>query len=324
MSVVVESSLTNLGLHSAQVKAQPRRSALALDNFIQADFIVAHKFVNSEPQHKIYVEQYGNQNGVPLVLVHGGPAYTFLPEHICFIPEEKFRLIVVHQRGVGKSLPSGECQGNTSAHLIEDLEQVKQYLGIDSWHVFGWSWGATIGTAYAEKYPESCRSLTNYGTFLGLPQEEEYFYSQLKQSSPEAYARYKKWGNPEEEKFLLSQKFHATIGTLEEDLAIRDWCGLDDEQKIDLERRNNFRVNVSYQSRGFDLAPVQLLTNAYKLQDLGVHLFYGANDPVVPLESTQNLAQALSRARIEVINSATHELSGSSVQEKLFEHFSLL
>lgn len=43
---------------------------------------------------------------------------------------------------------------NTTAHLVRDIERLREHLGVDRWLLFGGSWGSTLTLAYAEQHPE--------------------------------------------------------------------------------------------------------------------------------------------------------------------------
>ena len=108
----------------------------------------------------------GNPEGVPVIVLHGGPGAGSSPSNRCFFDPDYYRIIIYDQRGAGKSKPYGELKGNTTPHLISDIEKLRTSLGIEKNYVFGGSWGTTLGIAYAEAYSERCLGLILRGTFL--------------------------------------------------------------------------------------------------------------------------------------------------------------
>jgi len=86
--------------------------------------------------HKIYWEQCGNPQGVPVVFLHGGPGYGSSPTSRRFFDPSHYRIIVFDQRGAGRSLPLGEMKNNTTLLLIEDMEKLRTLLGIETWILF--------------------------------------------------------------------------------------------------------------------------------------------------------------------------------------------
>ncbi|WP_067781246.1 prolyl aminopeptidase [Actinomyces vulturis] len=129
----------------------------------------------------IYVECSGNPEGIPAVFVHGGPGGGVSPVHRgCFDPE-RYRIVLFDQRGCGKSLPhawepDADLSTNTTWTLVEDMEKIREHLGIDRWLVFGGSWGSTLSLAYAETHPEHTLALVLRGIFTLRKRELDWYY----------------------------------------------------------------------------------------------------------------------------------------------------
>ncbi len=95
--------------------------------------------------------------GIPIVLIHGGPgAYDYLEPLGKLINAEIFQIIRYEQRGSWRSEKKGPYNIET---FIEDLEQLRIHLGINSWVVCGHSWGASLALAYSAKYPSKVKAL---------------------------------------------------------------------------------------------------------------------------------------------------------------------
>lgn len=130
--------------------------------------------------HTMYWEQSGNETGVPVLFLHGGPGAGSSPAHRCFFDPAYYRIVIYDQRGAGRSTPLGEIHNNTTPHLIDDIEVLRQYLGITEWLVFGGSWGSTLALAYSETYPARCLGLILRGIFLCRKSEIDWFLYGLK------------------------------------------------------------------------------------------------------------------------------------------------
>ena len=116
--------------------------------------------------HQIYWEESGNPDGIPVIFLHGGPGAGASPQSRGFFNPKKYRVVIIDQRGCGRSLPYAETRENTTWDLVADIEKVREMLGIESWLVFGGSWGSTLSLAYAETHPERVRGLILRGIFL--------------------------------------------------------------------------------------------------------------------------------------------------------------
>jgi proline iminopeptidase len=137
--------------------------------------------------HEIYYEESGNSTGKPVVFLHGGPGSGCNQSQRRFFDPTHYRIILLDQRGCGKSRPQGELLNNTTTDLVNDLEALRQHLNIDSWHVFGGSWGSTLALAYATEHPQHVISLTLRGIFLSRQSELNWFLGDIKHFYPEVW-----------------------------------------------------------------------------------------------------------------------------------------
>ncbi len=106
--------------------------------------------------HSLYFEECGAPDGIPVVYLHGGPGAGVSPRARRFFDPGRYRAVLFDQRGCGRSTPFAELRENTTWDLVEDLERLREHLGIERWLVFGGSWGSTLALAYGERHPERC------------------------------------------------------------------------------------------------------------------------------------------------------------------------
>jgi proline iminopeptidase len=128
--------------------------------------------------HELYVESVGRESGIPAVYLHGGPGSGCQPDHRRLFDPERFHAVLFDQRGCGRSRPKGSREHNTTAHLITDLEAIRQKFGFERWMVVGGSWGATLALAYAEAHPTRVSGIVLRATFLGTYEEIEAGFCQ--------------------------------------------------------------------------------------------------------------------------------------------------
>jgi len=103
--------------------------------------------------HRIYVEQCGNPDGIPVVVVHGGPGGGCSPAMRRYFDPDFYRIVLFDQRGCGRSKPHASVENNTTWDLVADMERIRETLGINRWIVFGGSWGATLSLIYGQSHP---------------------------------------------------------------------------------------------------------------------------------------------------------------------------
>lgn len=140
--------------------------------------------VDTDPDHKLHWEEYGNPKGEPVMFIHGGPGGACSPDLSRFFDPERYRIILFDQRGCGLSTPTVASAGpevalkkNTTDDLVEDIVKLRKHLGIEGkMHVFGGSWGSTLSLAYAIRHPETVQTLILRGIFLGSTEDLEFMY----------------------------------------------------------------------------------------------------------------------------------------------------
>src|ERR1700716_2896974 len=123
--------------------------------------------------HEIYVETVGRADGIPAVYLHGGPGSGCQPDHRRLFDPERFHAVLFDQRGAGRSRPKGLREANTLAHLVADMETIREQFGFERWMVVGGSWGATLALAYAQAHPNRVTGIVLRATFLGTRAELE-------------------------------------------------------------------------------------------------------------------------------------------------------
>ncbi|MEM6659822.1 MAG: prolyl aminopeptidase [Pseudomonadota bacterium] len=126
--------------------------------------------------HQIYMEQSGKPDGIPVVVLHGGPGGGCSPAMRRYFDPRFYRVILFDQRGCGKSRPHASVENNTTWHLVADIERLRILLDIDEWTVFGGSWGATLALIYAQSHPDRVSRLILRGVFLATQAELNWFY----------------------------------------------------------------------------------------------------------------------------------------------------
>ncbi|WP_341647435.1 prolyl aminopeptidase [Thauera humireducens] len=138
--------------------------------------------------HRLYYEQCGNPDGLPVVFLHGGPGSGCSPQHRRLLDPDRFRAVLFDQRGCGRSQPRGALVANTTQHLLADIESLRAHLGIDRWLVMGGSWGSSLGVAYCAAHPERCLGALLRGIFLTGREDIDWFFRGAGALAPEAWA----------------------------------------------------------------------------------------------------------------------------------------
>lgn len=91
-------------------------------------------------------------SGTPVVLCHGGPGLWDYLTDVAALLDHAHTVIRFEQRGCGRS--TGRQGPFTLAQAVDDLDRLRQGLGIDRWAALGHSWGAELALRYAAEHPE--------------------------------------------------------------------------------------------------------------------------------------------------------------------------
>lgn len=140
--------------------------------------------------HRIYHEQAGTPDGVPVLLLHGGPGSASSPRQRDPFEPTRYRIVQFDQRGCGRSTPLGEIAHNHTDALIEDIEALREQLGIGRWLVAGGSWGAALALVYAARHREHVLGLLLRGTFLAERADLDWFFHGVSALVPQVHAEF--------------------------------------------------------------------------------------------------------------------------------------
>jgi proline iminopeptidase len=144
----------------------------------------------------VYWEVCGNPDGKPALVVHAGPGSGSLPGNRRVCDPGRYRIVLFDQRGCGRSTPPAsdpatDMRPNTTDHLIADMEQLRAHLGIGRWLLTGWSWGAALILAYAERYPHRVSEIVMHGITTCRRSDIDWLYRGMGRFFPEAWDRFR-------------------------------------------------------------------------------------------------------------------------------------
>lgn len=140
-----------------------------------------------DPPHVLHWEQVGVPDGIPVLFVHGGPGAGCSAFDRRFFDASRFRVVLVDQRGAGRSKPYGELSANDPDHLVADFERLREMLGIGRWHLFGGSWGSTLALHYAQTHPAVVLSMVLRGIWLMRDEDIGWWLYDIGKVHPELW-----------------------------------------------------------------------------------------------------------------------------------------
>lgn len=282
--------------------------------------------------HKVYLEQSGNPQGVPVVVLHGGPGGGCSPAMRRYFDPRYYRIILFDQRGCGRSRPHASVVDNTTWHLVRDIELIRETLEIDDWYVFGGSWGATLALIYAEAHPEAVKGLILRGVFLATQSELDWFYGGgAGKFWPETWARFADLIPPDEQgDYIAAYHKRLFCGDLRvETQYAKAWAqwenalasvyssGHGGDSPGEYARAFSRLENHYFINRAFLEEDGQILRDVGKIAHLPGVIVQGRYDMICPPDSAWNLARLWPNADLRMIRNAGHALSEPGISAEL-------
>jgi proline iminopeptidase len=289
-------------------------------------------FLKVDDTHELYWEQSGNPDGVPLIYFHGGPGGGCSPLMRQFFDPNHYRIILFDQRGCGKSHPLGSLKDNTTAHLLDDIEKLREHLGIEKWHTYGGSWGSTLALCYASQYPERCHSMILRGVFLMTHEEIDWFLHGAKNIFPEAWEQFVAPLNEEERKDILRSYYNKFTSDDKEEAvdAAINWalyesaCAslIPNYQTITTEEQKNKAYSISkieahyFLNENFD-RDYDLINKVDIFRHIPTVIIQGRYDAVCPIKTAYALHKKWPEAEFIVVPDGGHSSLDHSMRTNL-------
>ncbi len=285
--------------------------------------------------HELYYELYGNKKGLPVVVLHGGPGGNITPYYRRFFDPDQYHVLLFDQRGAGKSKPHAALEDNTTWHLVEDIEKLRNYVNMQKIILWGGSWGSTLALAYAETYPQHVSGMILRGIFLGTDAEIDHFYhGGVEPFFPELYQNFvseipelAQKGIPEKLHYLISSdephltdKFSRLWTRYEYKLAMLNTPQkeVDNVERMDLKEVLPFALFENYymMHRCF-LEENQLLEHVDVIKNIPTVLINGRYDMICPPVNAYRLYQKMNRCDLIIVENAGHWMGDEPLEKAL-------
>jgi len=287
---------------------------------------------------QIYWECSGNPKGHPVVYLHGGPGSGCTPQNRRYFDPQAFRIVLTDQRGCGRSRPlverRSDLEVNTTPHLIDDLERLREHLQVERWTVVGGSWGTTLGLAYAHALPARIAALVLACVTTTSRREVQWITQDVGRIFPEQWERFATVGNRGPVARADLADLYAEL-VFSDDAAVRasaarEWCAWEDihvslapgylasRRFEDPDFRLLFtRLVTHYLRHAAFLGEDELIRNASALNGIPGVLLHSRYDVSSPLETAWQLHRGWSGSVLRVFGDAGH--GGSSLSEGIVE-----
>lgn len=299
-------------------------------------------------QYRLHVETFGHPDGVPLLVLHGGPGGCIHPRMRQYFDPVHWRVVLFDQRGCGQSTPFASIADNHTDAQLADMERLRMSLGIERWWLFGGSWGTTLALLYAQRYPERCLGLLLRGVFLCRKRDLDWLYGpdgaarlhpndwrdfsadlpcdsasgvlgfyRHKLTLPDAQARpwAQRWARWEAR---LATLLPADGGRVGDNPAGDNPSGGYDADASDAALAIARLENHYFCARGF-IEENQIIEQAACLVGFPGFIAHGRHDLVCPLEQADTLARAWPNACFRVVEGAGHSSLEVAIEQAILD-----
>lgn len=289
-------------------------------------------FLDVGDGHSLYWEESGRSDGVPVIFLHGGPGSGTTPAQRRFFDPAFYRIILFDQRGAGRSTPHASLHANTTPHLVRDIERLRDHLEVESWLVFGGSWGATLAVAYGQTHPERCLGFVLRGVFLGRQVEIDWFMRGIRNFFPEESRRFVEF-LPEDEREDLLGSYLARLSDDDASIhmpAARAWARYEAACSALIPDRGQIassedeahalslaRMEAHYFAHGLFLEAGGLLAGMSALHKHPAIVVQGRYDMICPMATAEAMVRVWPGAELVVVPDAGHAAMEPGVRKAL-------
>jgi proline iminopeptidase len=283
--------------------------------------------------HRLYFAEFGRRDAPLSLVLHGGPGSGCRPSMLDWFDLDRQRVVLLDQRGAGRSLPPGETANNRTPDLVEDMERLRTHLRVARWMLVGGSWGATLALCYAGRYPAAVRAMVLRGVFLGSRSETEWFFQGLRTMVPVAWRKLTAGWTAEQKRCVLqtlTAKLHS-VTPQEQQAAARRW-GEYEEAVIqamtgetggqmsaagDAGWTGKYRLQSHYLVNNCFLGQRALFRYARHASRIPTVVLHGTHDWICPPENAVRLIRFMPHAELRWIEKGTHMSSDPAIGEAL-------
>ncbi|MGE4610292.1 MAG: prolyl aminopeptidase [Paracoccaceae bacterium] len=281
--------------------------------------------------HAIYLEQSGREDGEPVVVLHGGPGGGCSPAMRRFFDPDRYRVILFDQRGCGRSTPHASVENNTTWDLIDDIEAIRETLGISKWTVFGGSWGATLSLLYAQTHSARVNALVLRGIFTMTQAELDWFYGGgAGKFWPEAWQKFNDMVPPDERHDLIAAyrarlfgkidaeviRFSRAWAAWENSLATLDFKGHGGRVPALYAKAFSLIENHYFTHKGFLREDGQIFADMHKIQHIPGYIVQGRYDMICPPHTAHSLHRLWPKSNLRLVR-AGHAMSEPAIAAEL-------
>lgn len=272
--------------------------------------------------HVLYIEETGDPNGIPVIVLHSGPGAGGDAHLRRFFDPQYYRIIIFDQRGCGRSMPHADLMHNNTSALIDDIEAIREYLKLDAFVLFGGGWGSTLALLYAQRFPQHVQALLLNQVYLARQQDIDWFF---KIGASLVYPDH--WEEfiqliPEDQRHAIPAYYNQSLQS-ENELArmasAKNWalwqahCSSLQPHSSVIDHYSDPRfalafakIESHYIANHYFIEENEILLNTHKIRHIPCYIIHGRYDMVCPLAGAWELNQAMISSDLRIVRDAGH------------------
>ncbi len=298
-------------------------------------------YLETPDGHTLHYRVVGHPDGAPVLFLHGGPG-SGCPDRVDhLIDYRRAKVVLLDQRGCGRSLPHASLSNNTTEHLIDDILLLGEHLQIKQWVIVGGSWGTTLALAFAAKYPSHVLGMSLRGVFLSREMELDWLLGGGlgEKFFPLQWARFLSL-------LRRGEKHDAMAGYLrlvtDPDVAVaqqaaNEWCNWEScvatigGRTPDALGRGEFmeldgpqclawgRIGAWYLHHRCWIDADAMLGTLSKVVDFPISIVHGRFDMVCPPRSAYDVYDAVSTANVYIVEDGGHSAAETKMRTAVWQ-----
>ncbi len=244
-----------------------------------------------------------------LFLLHGGPG----GDHVGFKSTvarlvDVAQLVYVDHRGSGRSAPS-DSSTYTLDENIDDVDALRDYLGLDSICLLGSSYGGMVAQGYAIRYPDRVSNLVLCATAPSYRFLEDAKRIVAERGTPEQQAVCEMLWNGSFESLEQVREYYQAMGpmysvTYDAQKSAESWSrGTRNFEQLNLGFSDFLREFDYTEQLGSIACPTLVLA--------------GEQDWICPPNHSRDIAERVPRAHLKVFSKSAHNIAGDEPEEFL-------
>lgn len=272
--------------------------------------------------HQLYYCEFGNPEGIPILVLHGGPGGGCSATWSKFFNPKIYHVVMFDQRGAMRSTPLAEMEGNRTDFLIEDIEKLRTLLNIDHWTLFGGSWGSALALLYSEAYPERVSGLILRGVFLAREQDYKHLFYGMKETFPDAWDDMIQTLGVSEDSDLIEESYPKVMdpdpsihmNVARAFMRFDTLCAflLPNQEALDEIEQNDqitlgvARAFIHYSKKHFFVKENQIFNDLEKIAHIPTIIVQGRYDLICPMQQAYDLQKRMPNSELWIVPNAGH------------------